>query len=658
MVGRVLGDRYRLDAAIGSGASATVYTADDLSLERRVAVKVLHRGLVEDARFAKRFRNEAKAVAQLAHPRILNLFDWSEGDDCYLVTELLTGGSLRHMLDEGHRLSVSQAVVVGLHALEGLEVAHQRGFVHRDVKPANLLFGADARLRIADFGIARAVAESAWTEPEGALIGTARYAAPEQGSGAVVTGAADIYSLALTLIEAVTGEVPLLSDSPIATMVLRQDTNVDVPADMGPLWESLSAAAKANPTHRPTASQLIQAFHRAAADLPRPYVLPLANIDADAPAELDYPESTSTGGTEPFDDAAQATAPTVSRSPLHFADDDLAAMGMASGQVAVVGDNHRGELTDFDVDRKARWPWAIAAVALLLAVVGVANSGLFSSEIEPVPTPAAIDGEPVDEFVGMNETDALALLARRGWTPTVISERQRGSEAGQVLAQNPIAGNPWAVGQPVTLVISEGPPLVAVPEIVGSHRRDAISTMRSFDLSITSVDEVFDEEVAVDLVIALVLTSGEAPPPEVEEGAEFSLVVSKGPERRKTPDLRGLTPSEAETLLLDLDVSLEVAGEEFSTEIAEGGIISSQPLTNALVEKGGVVRVVVSKGMPFVTIPNTAGRDVDNATRLLEAAGLQVSGVSGSPTRPVLTTDPPQGESVRMGTQVEIITRR
>ncbi len=250
-VGRVLGERYRLISPIGSGASATVYTADDQSLERRVAVKVLHRALVSDPKFAKRFRNEARAVAQLAHPRILNVYDWAEGEECYIVTELLSGGSLRHILDQGHRLSVSQALVVGLHALEGLEAAHESGFVHRDVKPANLLFGSDGRLRIADFGIARAVAEAAWTEPEGALIGTARYAAPEQGSGARVAGPADLYSLALTLIEGVTGDVPLVASSPIATMVLRQDTNVEVTAEMGPLWEPLSAATRANPSLRP-----------------------------------------------------------------------------------------------------------------------------------------------------------------------------------------------------------------------------------------------------------------------------------------------------------------------------------------------------------------------------------------------------------------------
>ncbi|MFW2381339.1 MAG: protein kinase domain-containing protein [Acidimicrobiales bacterium] len=658
MVGRVLGDRYRLVAPVGTGASATVYTADDLSLERRVAVKVLHRGLIKDPRFAKRFRNEAKAVAQLAHPRILNLYDWAEGDDdCYLVTELLTGGSLRHMLDDGHRLSVSQAVVVGLHALEGLEVAHQRGFVHRDIKPANLLFGADGRLRIADFGIARAVAEAAWTEPEGALIGTARYAAPEQGSGAVVSGAADIYSLSLTLIESVTGEVPLLADSPIATMVTRQDTNVEVPADMGPLWEPLSAAAKANPTHRPSASQLIQAFHRAAADLPRPYLLPLANLEADAPAVLDYPESTSTGGTDVAESDVAVDLTELSRTPLHFADDDLAAMGMASGEHNTVSE-HEGELADFDVDHRTVWPWAVAAVAIACVLVAMASSWAFSNDTAEVPLPPAIDGPALDSFIGLDVEEVQADLDQQGWAVTVERQRARGSQAGEILAQNPIPGNPWAKGEVVTLLVSDGPPLVEVPGVVGAHRRDAIEQIRTSRLFVAYVEEVFDEEVAADFVMATSLGSGDPITAPVPEGSEIVLQVSKGPKRRTTPNLIGVLPEDAAAQLLTLNVGLTQVGEDFSLDVPEGAIMATQPLPNALVEKDAVVEFIISKGKPFVNVPQTRGQTVARATERLEAAGLVVIGVEGAPNRPVLITDPEPGSSVRVGTEVLIYTRR
>src|SRR5437870_2075467 len=192
-VGRVLGGRYRLIAPVGTGASATVFMADDVQLQRRVAVKILHPSLAEDAAFLKRFRAEAQAAAALSHPNVMAVYDWGHDGESststpYLVLEYLAGGSLRSMLDRGRQLSPSQALLVGLEAARGLDYAHRRGFVHRDIKPANLLFGQDRRLRIADFGLARAIAEAAWTEPDGVVLGTARYASPEQAPG---TAAAD-----------------------------------------------------------------------------------------------------------------------------------------------------------------------------------------------------------------------------------------------------------------------------------------------------------------------------------------------------------------------------------------------------------------------------------------------------------------------------------
>ena len=160
-VGRVLGGRYRLLAPIGAGASAQVFLADDARLKRRVAVKLLHASLPGDEAFLRRFRAEAQAAAGLNHPNLLAVYDWGEDEVPFLVTEFLGGGSLRAMLDQGQRLSISQATLIGLEAARGLDYAHRRGFVHRDIKPANLLFDEDGRLRIADFGLARALAEAA-----------------------------------------------------------------------------------------------------------------------------------------------------------------------------------------------------------------------------------------------------------------------------------------------------------------------------------------------------------------------------------------------------------------------------------------------------------------------------------------------------------------
>src|SRR5205085_5364894 len=215
-IGRVLGDRYRLLAPIGSGGSGHVFVADDVRLRRRVAVKMLHPALADDAAFLKRFRAEARAAAALNHPNVMAVYDWGEEEEGpYLVCEYLGGGSLRSVLDRGRRLSPSQALLVGLEAARGLDYAHRRGLVHRDIKPANLMFDLEGWLRIGDFGLARALAEAAWTEPIGAVLGTARYASPEQVSGAPIDGRADVYSLALVLVEAVTGQVPFAADTTV-----------------------------------------------------------------------------------------------------------------------------------------------------------------------------------------------------------------------------------------------------------------------------------------------------------------------------------------------------------------------------------------------------------------------------------------------------------
>ena len=196
-IGRVLSGRYRLIAPIGTGASAQVFLADDVRLRRRVAVKVLHAALADDDAFLRRFRAEAQAAAALNHPQHRRGVRLGRRRRRARTSSPSTSAAAASgpLLDRGVRLTPSQALLVGLEATRALDYAHRRGFVHRDIKPANLLFGEDGRLRIADFGLARALAEAAWTEPQGAVLGTARYASPEQAQGQPVDGRADVYSL-------------------------------------------------------------------------------------------------------------------------------------------------------------------------------------------------------------------------------------------------------------------------------------------------------------------------------------------------------------------------------------------------------------------------------------------------------------------------------
>ena len=276
-IGRVLAGRYRIESALGSGASANVFAAFDTTLQRRVAIKVLHPALAADGGFLRRFRAEAQSAAALANAHVLAVHDWGEDTQGpFLVLEFLGGGSLRDMLDEGTRLSLSQAVDVGAQAAEGLAYAHARGFVHRDVKPANLLFDEEGRLRVADFGLARALAEASLTEPAGTTVGTARYAAPEQALGIRVDGRADVYSLALVLYEAVTGVVPFTADTTVATLMARVDADLPGHDALGPLAAVLAEAAAPEAEDRLDATAFAARLRELADELPPPEKLRLA----------------------------------------------------------------------------------------------------------------------------------------------------------------------------------------------------------------------------------------------------------------------------------------------------------------------------------------------------------------------------------------------
>src|SRR5271167_1894774 len=275
-IGRVLGKRYRLLSALGTGASAHVYLAEDVSLQRHVAVKVLQPGLATDEAFLKRFRAEARSVASLNHPHVLRVFDWGDDTDGpYLVLEYLGGGSLRDLLDRDVRLSHSQAAQLGTEVAQGLAYAHVRGLVHRDIKPANLLFDEEGRVRVADFGVARALAEAAWTEPGNVMVGTARYASPEQAQGRSLDGKADAYSLALVMFESVTGELPFCADTTVGTLMARLGRSLPKHRALGPLQEILEVAARPDPSTRPNAAQLAGRLESLVSSLPVASALPL-----------------------------------------------------------------------------------------------------------------------------------------------------------------------------------------------------------------------------------------------------------------------------------------------------------------------------------------------------------------------------------------------
>ena len=638
-VGRVLSGRYRLIAPVGSGASAQVFLADDVRLKRRVAVKVLHEALADDESFLRRFRAEAQAAAALNHPNILAVYDWGEdGGSPYLVTEYLGGGSLRGLLDRGVRCTPSQALLLGLEAARALDYAHRRGFVHRDVKPANLLFGEDGRLRIADFGLARALAEAAWTEPQGAVLGTARYASPEQAKGEPVDGRADVYSLGLSLIEAVTGHVPFAADTTIGTLMGRVGKPVEVPGSLGPLRKVLERVGQPEAADRPDAGSLGVSLMAIAGDLPRPEPLPLVTSSiADQTVAGERDSTLLGGGSRAGGDATRLAHP--------------GEVTVVDGLPVVGGEVEPMFLDDVEGytpprPRRRRWPWVIVLV-LLAAGLGVGGARIYGDLTVP--------SYPMINVVGSTEEAARALIQDEdhGWSVKIAQVREDGSTPGAVLRTDPKASEKLQRGHRITLFVSLGNTLALVPtDVVDKPYADveALITQAGF---VPVRTDVFDETVPKDTVLGLGELAG-AEEGKLAKGTNVPVNVSGGPAPRTVPKDLGDGSYEQAAAAITAAGLQPTRSDVFNDTAPVGKVVGTTPDGGAEVARDSEVQILVSKGPDVVKVPTVKGLTLQQAIAALEGAGLTVGDVFGPAKGQPFTTSPDAGTSVKRGTKVDI----
>ncbi|HEX4979531.1 MAG TPA: PASTA domain-containing protein [Acidimicrobiales bacterium] len=619
-IGRVLGGRYRLVAPLGTGASAHVYLADDVKLRRRVAVKVLHPALAQDDTFLRRFRAEAQQAAALRHPHVLQVFDWGEDDDGpWLVLEYLPGGSLRDMLDRGVRLSPSQALLVGVQAAQGLAYAHRRGLVHRDIKPANLLFDDEGRLVIADFGLARALAEAAWTEPAGALAGTVRYASPEQAQGSRVDGRADVYALALVLVEAVTGRVPFAADTTVATLMARVDRPIEVPAELDAMAPAIEAAGRPDPEDRAEASDLVRLLEAAAPTLPRPSPLPLAPGEAANPVVVDGDDLT----------ILPAAAPA--------GDPDGAGRVFDGAAPDATGDPAGGRAAR----RWRRRLLLLVAVALVLGGAGVAVAATGITK----PTHA------VPRLAGMTLAEATREVADEDFD--IRRSRTRFDEAvpaGRILEQSPLEGDELREGETVKVVVSSGPRPRDVPDLANKTAEEAKAALAELQLGYAEGPRQFHDTVEKGRVISW------DPTGKLARDATVTVVLSDGKEPKEIPSFADRAYDAVRGLLENLGF-VPKKEEAFDDKVEKGQVISTRPSEGERAQPGDEVLVVVSKGPELVAVPDVSGMTVTEADEKLRSVGLVASGVQGSPTKLVVASTPRAGTSVKKGSGVTLVTR-
>jgi serine/threonine-protein kinase len=629
-VGRVLGGRYRLLAPVGTGASAHVFVADDVVLRRRVAVKVLHAALAEDQAFLRRFRAEARAAAGLNHPNVMRVFDWGEDDDGpFLVLEYLGGGSLRDLLDRGNRLSPSQAALIGLEAARALDYAHRRGIVHRDIKPANLLFDDEGRLCIADFGLARALAEAAATEPVGALVGTVRYASPEQARGASIDGRGDVYALALVLVESVTGQVPFASDTTIATLMARTESALAVPDDLGPLAPVLVSAGTIDPDDRVDAATLSRGLGDVSHHLPPAERLPLAGtapLDASR-AEVRDPTQLPPVRPRLFD----REQPSAFDADVDGDDEEILPIPLTGGRIKIKR-RHAG--------RRRRWP-IVTLVALVLALLLAGGAALATGAF--VPT------HPVPNLGGKTVAQARALLAAGRFKLAIAHGYDETVEKDHIITTTPPPTTKLKEHHTVKATVSDGPRPRTVPDLTNTDEAAAVAKLKDAGLTAAFV-RPYSEDVPKGRVMSWKPDSGT----ELKRGDAVTLTVSNGPQPRTILDWRGHTYEEAAGRLTDGGLK-PVRRDVFDDNVPVGQVVSTNPAAGQLAAKGSTVTVNVSKGPDLVAVPNVVGMKLGAARTALDQVGLTsvVYGPNGG-GRNVFATNPQAGTQVKRGSLVAV----
>jgi len=664
--GLLLGGRYLLTRPLGAGSSATVYLAEDRSLRREVAVKMLRTSLSTDSAFLKRFRAEAVAVAGLNHPHVLRVFDWGEADgDAWLVTEYLVGGSLRDVLDDQGSLRIEQAVSIGAQAADGLAYAHARGFVHRDVKPSNLLFDDAGRIRITDFGVARALAEAAWTEPEG-LIGTVRYTSPEQARGLGVDGKADVYSLAIVLYECLTGVVPFAADTQVATLNARVDAVLPDHPRLGPLSAVLVAAAAPDPAARLDAATLAARLGELARTLPDPGGMRggrhASSIGFHPPTTEELTGQhrvvRAARGTGTHPETARPPAPvelpvTPPRTSTAL---DVTTVGVAGGDTTMVGSTSLADATvtadrppagptSTDIRRRRRWP-AVAVVLVVLAVA--AAGGVYASRGTTIPTFA------MPRLVGDTVSRARALLASHHVTVDIsIFQQSKTVPFDHIIFQHPSIGAKVPDGGTVHVVASGGPPPEPVPPVLGRSGPSAVAALAvaGFSATIPISFEAYSSTVPAGRVLA-VYAGNTVDPRSAAYGSGLTLQLSRGPQPVPVPNEVGHAGQSAVGALRSLGFVPKVS-HAFSRSIRAGNVISTTPAAQAPLQPGQLVRVVVSMGAP-ATVPSLGHLSLHNAELWITRAGLTVIAVHGSTKSHRWTTEPPAGTVVAQGSGVAL----
>ena len=659
--GVYLGKRYEILGRIGSGGMADVYKGKDHKLNRFVAIKVLKSDYRSDEVFIKKFLSEAQAAAGLMHPNVVNVYDVGQDRGLYyMVMELVEGITLKDYIEKKGKISAKETVSISIQMVTGLQAAHNHHIIHRDIKPQNIIISKDGKVKVTDFGIARATTSTQTISTS--VMGSVHYTSPEQARGGVVDEKSDIYSIGITMYEMVTGHVPFDGDSTVTVALKHLQEQIVSPSEEVPdipysLECIIMKCTQKNPQLRyHDCASLLVDLKRSLVDPDGDFVIAGAGVRGDtdrtvvmSTEEIEQVQQGQYGDEDDYDGDDDYDKDDYDH------DDDDDDYDRRRPQ-----DRRRRKKNNVNSDTKRimKILMIVAGVVIALLVLFlVANAaGFFSSG--PGLTQEEEDTVEVPDLRGRTEEEAKKILNDMELGIKVDPERQPSNqyEEGQIMAQDKEPGTEVDKNTTITVTISSGEEAktTTVPDVVNREESEAEQMIRDANLTVAHGEAQYDDNVAEGNVISSNPVAGT----EIEEGQTVTIVVSLGQKPATVPDIRGMSAADAEAAL-SAEGLVGSASEDYSDSVEAGKVISQGVDPNSEVDKGTTVSYVVSLGpeTKYVTVPGLGGYTEEQARQRLTNAGLNVGTVDTAYSSTVskgyvISQTASAGSSVEEGTSV------
>ena len=622
--GELIDGRYQLISQIAQGGMASIYSAIDTRLDRKVAVKIMHPHLAQDEAFVNRFIREAKAAAALSHPNAVSVQDqgWNTNGvpAVFIVMEMVEGHTLREYLDESGKFGVAQTLQYLTAILGALAAAHKLGIIHRDIKPENILVSNDGRIKVADFGLAHgALIGSTLTAESSVVLGSVSYLSPEQVQRGISDSRSDVYSTGILAYEFLVGEKPFSGDSPIQIAYMHVNNRVprvsshrsDIPKELDDL---IYSATSTNPDERPRdAGVFLSAIQDIARSLdPKRNQLSL---------ELDIP-------MQKISEKPSRTKKKAKPEPVREVTQEKPIREMTAG-------------TKRRISKRVRRNRMIAA--MLAVALGIGGWYVLVGPGSRIVVPSV---------VGASVEEASAVLAPLGLRSEVIENRfDEDIAAGKILESNPSGGDKIDAGGSVKLVISKGQERYVIPVLTGLTPEAALKLLTNQPLKSAGIVEEFNTTIPKGLVISTNPSNGQ----KVKRDTPVTIFVSKGVEQIALATYVGQSADQAQNELTEAGFNVE-SSFAYSETAAAGTVVSQVPSGVVTAAKGSTITLVVSKGSKFVFIPNIYSIETTKAMATLKDLGLKVKvrSIGKKTIKYVTNVSPKVGAKVLRGTVVTI----